>query len=77
MQSRIDDGKGSIHAAAAAVLSSKHGMIITGATLAELVVNAKDFLPKGIPKRPMRGVDALLIELCASADSELTQQVPY
>ena len=77
MQSEIDALNGSIRTAAAAVPFSKHKITITGATPAELVVNARDFLTKGTPKRPMRGVDALLIELCASAGSELIQQVPY
>ena len=49
-------------------------MIISGATPTGLVANAKASLTKGRSSFRIRGVDTLLIELCASAESELT---PY
>ena len=76
MQTEIDSFNTSVHIAAA-FRSFKQGTIIAGATSAELVANAKSLLTKGYPTRTIRGVDALLIEVCACADSELTRQVPY
>ena len=71
MQREIDVLKASAVSAAVAVRSSKSGTIFSGSTTAELLADARGRLQKGSLTRCIRGVDALLIELCASADSEL------
>ena len=75
MQREVDALKYSSVSAAVAVRSSKHGTIFSGSTTADRLANAKTWLQKGSPTRYLRGVDTLLIELCASADSELTKHV--
>ena len=77
MQREIDALKYSSVSAAVAVRSSKNGTIFFGSTTAELLADAKTLLQKGSPNRCLRGVDTLLIEFCASADSELTKNVSY
>lgn len=77
LQAEIYDIKNCVSTATAAVPSSKRRMIISGVTPTELVASANVFLTKGTSSRPIRGIDTLLIELCASAELELTQQVPY
>ena len=77
MQREIDVLKASSVSAAVAVRSSKNGTIFSCSTTAELLADAKTWLQKGSPTRYLRGVDTLLIELCASANSELNKNVPY
>ena len=63
--------------AAAAVPIPKHGIIIAGAIIAQLVLSTTSILEKESAKRLARGIDTLLVELCASDDSDLIKQVPY
>ena len=76
LQNEIDVFENSARAAAA-VRSSKNRTLFTGKTSAELIASAKRWLQKEDPTRSLRGVDALLIKLCASEDSELTKNVTY
>ena len=76
MQREIDALKYSSVSAAVAVRSSNDGTIFSGSTTAELLADAKAWLQKGSPTRCNRGVDTLLIEFCASADSEFTKKCP-
>ena len=62
---------------AAAVRSSKAGTIFTRETTAELIANANGWFQNKFPTRQLRGVDALLIEFCASANFELIKNVRY
>ena len=59
--------------AAAAVPIPKHGIIITGAIVAQLVLSATSILDRESVKRPARGIGTLLVELWASDDSEWTK----
>ena len=76
MQREIDVLKANAMSAAVAIRSSKGGTIF-GKTTAELLADARGWLQKGSPTRCIRGVDTLLIKLCASADSEFTKNVTY
>ena len=71
------DTRQALQFAVAAVPIPRHGIIITGATIAQLVLSATFIVEKESAKRFSRGLDTLLVELCASDDSELIKQVPY
>ena len=57
--------------------SQRNMKIFIGTTTEELLANVTSRLQKGDPTRPLRGVDSILIELCASEESELIKNVPY
>ena len=76
MQQEIEAFNAHAITAATFVRSSKAGTIFGGETTAELIASAKGWLQKGSPMRQLRGVDTFLIELCASADSDLIKNVP-
>ena len=66
-------------AVAAVSTCQQKGVISTGETISKFECNAIVVLDGKGPASilPVRGVDTLLIELCASETSELTPQVPY